>query len=82
MGWLLIPPVFFGAVVAFSLVIGGGSATCKVQESADGSTNWVDIVPDRLNGALVAASANSVQTVGLTDINGLNPRVMYELLLW
>ena len=63
---------FLSAVVAFSFGdLGGGSATCTVQESADGSTNWADIASDRLNGTLAAASANSVQTVGLTDINGL-----------
>ena len=60
------------AVATFSFGdLGGGAATPKVQESNDGSTNWVDIDASRLNGTLAAATANSVQSVGITDIGGL-----------
>ena len=60
------------ALVAFQLgALGGGTVALSVEESADGSTGWAAIAADRLNGTLVAGTANSVQTVGLTDLNGL-----------
>jgi len=49
----------------------GGTAAIKLQESFDGSTNWTDIDNARLSVAPVAAAANSVQVVGLTEVGAL-----------
>lgn len=60
--------------VAFVFGFGGltgGTVAIKLQESDDGSTNWTDIAAERLNGTLVAGSANSTQVVGLTEIGAL-----------
>lgn len=63
---------YLSVVVAFAFGdLGGGSVAVKIQESNDGSTDWVDIDASRLNGTLAAATANSVQSVGITDIGGL-----------
>lgn len=58
-------------VFAFGALGGSGTATVKVQESADGSTNFTDIGSDRLIGTLGAAEANKIQTVGISDVTGL-----------
>lgn len=60
---------FISATVVFHIgALGGGAASFKVQESPDGTNNWVDIASTRLIGTLAAAQANSTQKVGVNDL--------------
>lgn len=68
---------YHSATVVFSLgaVVSTGTATFKIQESSNGTTNWTDIAAARLNGTIaVMDTADTVQVIGLTDIGGITKK--------
>jgi hypothetical protein len=62
-------------ILSTGAVVSGGTATFKIQESADGTNDWTDIDAARLNGTIaVMDTADSVQVIGLTDIGGITKK--------
>jgi hypothetical protein len=63
---------YLAVVFTFQTGAIAGTATPKIQESADNVT-WTDVETERLNPAtaLVNLTANSIMQVGITDINKL-----------
>lgn len=61
--------VNYGSLVAVFEIgaIVGSTVACKLQYSADNSTNWTDVSTDQLNGVL-AGTQNTVQVTGLTEV--------------